>query len=393
MIRPIIIAPTYLDPHCAVGQIERHFFENLSDISPIIVCKPGDSSLVKKCQCVEVKENRFFHLLERILRNLGLRDLLQTPDYMRYSWGRRALKRCAEILKHEQIAYIHTINMPCSSHWVGLKLKRKTGLPWIAQFYDPWRNNPTRRFKFSVLDKFDANLEKAVSSNANLIFHSNQLMIKDWTDAYGEAVSEKMHILPYVTQAEITGGEKPENSRFTITHIGSFQQFRESSTFIKAVKLMVDQHPETRDKFVVKYVGRVTEPEQELIKSYGLNDSFSFEGYKTEEECFPYFKEADLFLAIDTKHPHNIFFPSKLLKYFFFRKPILGIVQKESVLREELLMSKNFVFDYFDSDNISKFLYEAICDKSAINRNDKTYWKKFSIDEVLPAYQQLIKRL
>lgn len=395
MNRPIIIAPSYLDPNCAVGQIERHFFENLNDFEPFILCQPGECSLMRNCHYELIAESYLFKQVERILRNLHLGDFLRVPDYMRFSWGQRALSAALKALDKREFSYIHSISIPCSSHLVGLELKRRTGLPWIAQFYDPWHNNPTRKYKFNFLRDYDHKLERSVAINADIIIHSNQIMIDDWINAYGDIVRDKILLLPYVTHVDNLGqgGEKQTDSRFIITHVGSFQSFRESSVFIKAVRLLVEQHPELRDKFIVKYVGRVTNKEKGLISNYNLEDLFVMGGYKREEECFPFFEEADLFLAIDTNHDHNVFFPSKLLKYFLYKKPILGLVQKESVLRDELNKSNNFIFEYDDFKGVAEFLFQAICNRSSINTNDKTYWEKFSLDKVLPAYKEIVRKL
>ena len=59
------------------------------------------------------------------------------PD-ARKGWRPYALKQAEEILRVEKIDAIITTGPPHSTHLVGLDLKRKYGLKWIADFRDPW---------------------------------------------------------------------------------------------------------------------------------------------------------------------------------------------------------------------------------------------------------------
>jgi UDP-N-acetylglucosamine:LPS N-acetylglucosamine transferase len=49
-----------------------------------------------------------------------------------------AVKQAEEILSKEKIDAIITTGPPHSAHLIGLELKKKFGLKWIADLRDPW---------------------------------------------------------------------------------------------------------------------------------------------------------------------------------------------------------------------------------------------------------------
>src|SRR5579872_2320446 len=68
------------------------------------------------------------------------RRTLQEYD-VRLLWWRRAAR---EIL-HGRLSgddVLMTFGQPMVDHLAGLKIKRKTGVRWVAHFSDPWADNP-----------------------------------------------------------------------------------------------------------------------------------------------------------------------------------------------------------------------------------------------------------
>ncbi|HJW11687.1 MAG TPA: glycosyltransferase, partial [Albitalea sp.] len=71
---------------------------------------------------------------------------LQYPDD-KARWARRALREARAILRDqssrgEPIELIFTSSPPASAHWIGERLSREFGLPWVADFRDLWTDNP-----------------------------------------------------------------------------------------------------------------------------------------------------------------------------------------------------------------------------------------------------------
>lgn len=73
-----------------------------------------------------------------------LRDLLfHTPDKL-VGWVPYAVSSGLRLVRENHVEVIYSTGPPHSAHLAGLLLKRLTGLPWVADFRDPWSRQPWR---------------------------------------------------------------------------------------------------------------------------------------------------------------------------------------------------------------------------------------------------------
>ncbi|MGB2228822.1 MAG: glycosyltransferase, partial [Flavobacteriales bacterium] len=92
------------------------------------------------------------------------------PD-ARVGWVKPTTRKVLARLRLEPVDFIVTTGPPHSMHLIGLALKRATGLPWVADFRDPWST-------MDYLDDFGlrprprrliANMERVVVTAADRI--------------------------------------------------------------------------------------------------------------------------------------------------------------------------------------------------------------------------------
>lgn len=391
----LIVAYWYLVENAASGQIQRHFVRKLVDMGfyPTIICAgKHEDRCVDGVRIVSVPENKVIKFFLKILSKNGLGEHLRLPDIIRFYWNKNALKAIHKLFRQTKYDYIHTINNPSSSHLIGIEIKRVYNIPWIAQFYDPWTNNPIDTFANMKVKEVNQMLEKEVAINANLILHTNDLMIQYWNDLYGTIFKGKVYRLNLMTEM-VFPEAMPQNEKLVISHIGHFTHYRNSVTFIEAINIIKKEKPHLLNKLEVNYIGAVTSKEKLLIENYGLVNCIRILGRLSEKECAPFFKESSMFLVIDTNNNPNVFFPSKILKYFFYQKPILGITTDVSVLKDELTKSNNIVFQYGEELKIAYFLMEILETGTRYSNYDKDYWKQFSPDAVVSRYISLVKTI
>lgn len=405
MIKPLVIGHSYLLERYSTGQVLRSFFEGMcdEDFHPTIICSKSYHNDVRenslRCRVIPCFDCQAIRYIVAAAKRIIAPDFAFLPDYTYFSWAKiSAIKKTIQLVEEGDYDYIHSISMPCSSHLVALEAKKKTGIPWIANFYDPWYDNPYRAINFSRFKERDRRYEEQIAENADLIVHTNHVICKEWIDRYGESIKKKIYVLPLVFRepdVKLKGEEKvlrqfDENFPFTISHIGSLYSGRDSSDFIKAIKLFITKYPQFRDVVRINYVGTVPESDKVLVTDCNLDKNFNYAGFIGENECIKYFLQSDVFLAIDGKNARDIFFPSKIMKYFYYGKPILGLTPKNSVLEQELIHSKNYVYRNDDYEGIANFLYNALTRYDGIAINDKEYWKNYSNEKVILQYRHLV---
>ncbi len=80
-------------------------------------------------------QSSFTSLTSKVVK--WVRGNIFVPD-ARVSWVKPTTRKVLARLRHEPVDLIVTTGPPHSMHLIGLSLKRTTGLPWVADFRDPW---------------------------------------------------------------------------------------------------------------------------------------------------------------------------------------------------------------------------------------------------------------
>lgn len=320
------------------------------------------------------------------------------PDISRYTISPFLKKKCAEYVERHKIDVIHTVSFPCSSHLIGLWMKKKYGIPWVAHFYDPWVDNPLRNISQRLRGK-DMEMEREVAENADAIIHSNDVIRQCWIERYGEAIDDKIHIIPFgYAQSQMhvfkpITDKLPHGDKIVLSYIGTCAGDRNFQSLIKATYKFSSECPNLRDRLDIKLLGNLLPIDKDLIEQYKLADIIDFVGRVPSEKLGYYFVKSDVFLVIDSPQTRNVFFPSKLIDYFYYQKPILGISPKIGVTNLFLKESGNHCFENNDIQGIANYLKMLVNNFDTVMDYDRNYYKKFAPEAISMKYQKVIKKI
>ena len=396
MYIPLLIDYDYQIVHSASGQIARVFWEQTHDFlsRPIVVCSEQPSGLKSENQLIIVKDRGWIRHIFGLCRELGLPDVCHIPDQRRFSWEPFVVKAVKN--GDYKFDYIHSISCPESSHLTALKIKRLTGKPWVAQFNDPWIGNEAKRFNTRYFLKVDAELEREVAENADLIIHSNRIMIEDWLERYGDLVRDKMVIFPFsfnIAQLPDVVEHQNRNEKLKISHIGHMYGARSASSILKALCELKANSPEVYHQIELTFIGSLPDDDKAYVEKNGLTDCFRFLGKMPPESLAKYYLESDVFLVIDMNVPRSPSYPSKLLMYHYYRRPILSIAPSDSIIEDDMLKSGHHCFTYDDVTGIENYLKKAVEDYGSLQSFDHNHWHQFTVENVANLYHQELNKL
>lgn len=342
-----------------------------------------------------IKERIIWVYFCKIVRKV-FPDLMYIPDFHYFSWGLKTQWTAIRDVKRNHYGCIHSFSHASSNHLIAYYLHRKSGLPWIATFYDSWTDYPELKYKTQLFRKYNQNLERLVAESANIIVHNNENIANLWRKRYGEVVKNKIFVIPLTESfeglREPTSIEKKSNI-LVISHIGTFYPFRDASSFIEGVRLFVEENPHYRNNIHINFIGKTLVSDLKKIVDYKLDDIISILGRMSQYECEEYYLSSDIFLATAMAPFEDITYPSKILKYFFYRKPILGICPDSSVLSSELEMAGHRHYRPDDSQGIADYLLCAVDNYENLCSFDINYWKKFTKEKIVGEYKELIETL
>lgn len=208
--------------------------------------------------------------------SLWMRANIFIPD-ARIGWVPFAYRRASREFKTSHFDIIITTGPPQSAHLIGLLLKKKYNVRWIADFRDPW----TEIFYYdqlphlSFVKKFDKNLEDKVIRNADVITTVGFKMAELFASR-----AKRVEVIYNGFDGDVTKTLTLENklSKKRISYIGSFLEGYENVVFWDALNFYIQEKNITEKEISLEFFGTIPENAQKVINSKGLDKFTKFHG-------------------------------------------------------------------------------------------------------------------
>lgn len=317
------------------------------------------SSTISKGIIPEQKTQSF---IEKAM--LYVRGNFFIPD-ARKSWVKPSVAYLSNYIEQENISTIITTGPPHSLHLIGLQLKEKLGVKWIADFRDPWTTiGYHKQLKLTEKSKQKHKaLEKQVLNTANDIVVTSSV-----TKIEFEAITKKpIEVITNGYDYELVEA-KPLDIKFTIAHIGSLLSKRNPEILWQVLSELVQENKDFSEDLQLNFVGAVSEAVLKSIEQVGLIKHVNNVGYVAHKESIIYQKSSQVLLLveIDSKETRCII-PGKLFEYMVSNRPILALGPKDSDV-ENIIKETNTGNYFYYTD------YKSL--KSTILAHYKSYQNK-----------------
>ncbi len=256
----------------------------------------------------------------KFLRKIG-NGLLFPDTYI--GWYPFAVHAGKRILARETVTAIYSTSPPETSHFVGLKLHKISGLPWVADFRDPWIN----LYRFPPPTSFHRwvheGLQAKICKRAGVVVASrwNEELIR----SKHPAIRHLKHISNGYDGAKLEGifSLSPPKERFQIMHAGMLSENRSAVPFLNGLKIFCDRVPESRNKCRVVFLGPREDENETTAKNLGLGNIVEFEDSVSHKETLKIERTSNILLLIN---PYPEIVLGKLYEYIGVRRPVLGLM-------------------------------------------------------------------
>jgi glycosyltransferase involved in cell wall biosynthesis len=259
-------------------------------------------------------------------------------------WVRFAARGGLQVHRQSPVDAIYSSSGPISSHLAAERIARKTGLPWVADFRDPWIDNAfvgSRRGLFGVMQR---RMERRIVAHANRLVFTTQGVLDGYAARYPWAADRMVVIANGYDRADFPapGSVKREvaDGQFHLIYGGSIYGASELRIFLEGLELLVQHRPETRDRLRVEFIGRLNAFNRGVAAAYSTHESIApvvkYTGYLAHSEAMRRQAAADALLQIvgDDRGKSQIQ-GGKLMEYLGQDKQILAVVP-EGVARDVL---------------------------------------------------------
>jgi len=266
-----------------------------------------------------IQKHKKQSVLERIL--LWVRGNFFIPDARKY-WVKSSVKVLSDMMREEEIQTIITTGPPHSVHLIGLQLKAKYELRWIADFRDPWTSiGYHKKLKLTKSSQLKhKRLEKQVLNSADKI-----IVTSNRTKQEFEEITQKP--IEVITNGYDEDSITTElDKKFTVSHIGSLLTDRNPTMLWEVLQDMCNENQEFKNELQIQLVGVVGDGVKESLANHHLKDNTTDLGYISHTNVLELQAKSQvlLLLEINSEETQGII-PGKLFEYFNAQRPILAL--------------------------------------------------------------------
>jgi len=329
------------------------------------------------------------------------RKFVYIPDAERL-WSISAYRKALVLINEAKVTVVMTSSPAYSTHLAGLRLKRETGVFWIAEFRDLWVGRPGRPEGSAWRQHREEALEADVVRECDHITVASPAWIENFSSRYGEWVRGKMTCITNgydgsqisATNVAKTGDE------VMIVNTGAMYGSESPAPFLSALAKIKSETPEVLSQVRVMLAGYAGEEQPRLdmiVDSAGLTNIVNFPGILPHRDCLALQQHADILLLCNgPEHQQTI--RGRSFEYMATGKPILAITPEKGEQAKLLIRAGScLVVDYGDPDGIRTAIIRLLSlakeRKTAELKPDWEYIKQYERSKLTACLVKVIEDL
>lgn len=226
---------------------------------------------------------------------------------------------------------------PWSGLVAGQWLSKRLGVPYIADFRDPWTLSEVRtRKKWAWVKRIDRNAERRVVAGANVLMFQTRRIADAYRERYarldpatviiGNSFDPDVFDDPIAIEGNVHG-ENVLPARSSMLRIGFFGRFRAISPAAPIMDVLVElrkRQASLVERICIHSFGSLSETDAAQARAHGLEGRFVCEDVVPLERALSTLRRFDLLLVINDMHPRHVV-PAKIFEYLAAGRPILSL--------------------------------------------------------------------
>lgn len=262
--------------------------------------------------------------------------VLAFPD--RYSsWLPSGLIAGMKIVRKEPILALYsTLQIP-TAHLIGLGLKKLTGLPWIAEFRDPWIEDYLPNSS-SFRSRIEGRLEKNIVESADIVLLTTNSLRDYFLRRYKHVDPNRFRVIYNGFEENYFAhilAEAPsrEKEYFNLIHAGAINgEFRNPYPVMKALSELISEEAIPSKELRLTFIGsgEYTASQGFLrdVSDLGLEKQINIIDRLPYELCIKWLQSADILLLLQYSQEVEMLIPAKTFEYLRIGNPILALADE-----------------------------------------------------------------
>ncbi len=256
------------------------------------------------------------------------------PDYYVF-WLPNAFVQGIRELKSKTYHVLYSTSPPNSCHLLGAALSAAAGLPWVADFRDPWTQNVYRTASFSPARfKAERGCEKRLLRRASALVTVSEALAEDMRDLHGDRPGGVYCITGGFDSDYSLAGVQPGRDRFTITYAGSLYGLKRDPTpLLEAVDELIRVGFIEREKILVRFYGPYEPGLAGLKNRLTYPEVVEINGVVPREEALVRLAESSIVVTMQWSNPYDEkIYGGKIFELMGVGRPVLTLASHQGLL-------------------------------------------------------------
>lgn len=288
--------------------------------------------------------------------------MMQYPD-RENGWTFSVLIHAFNLIRRHKIPYVF-LSSPPHSPYIALNiLRRSLNFTYIIDFRDPWARSQWSKQVRNLYEKtartLDVHYEGRTLRKADVVIFNNELLQQEYLNCYpNSGIKEKSIVLTNGFDPQLANVQqllRPRTTRgaedIVIIHTGTLYKKRDPLKIFEAVLKFREIDQKTSRRIHFKFIGHITSDLNYLydyVRQHDLEDQIQFFPSQPYDVAIQQMTNSDWLLILQPITRIQV--PAKFFDYLTIPRPILGVVEPESI-SEKLIQRLGVGFvSYNDSE-------------------------------------------
>lgn len=290
--------------------------------------------------------------------SLFIRSNFFIPD-PKMLWITPSVKYLKKELMERPVDVIVSTGPPHSMHLIARKVSKATGIPWVADFRDPW----TKMFNFkymgysSFVESIHKRLEKKVLKEANAVVTVTNTIAQE----FKQITDKPVHVITNgFDPADFLNIKQEPEEGFTITYTGLFVKTQNPTTLWKILGERCTRDVNFAKDLKIRLIGHTDSSILLSIQENGLENNLLSMGYTPHNKVVEWQRKARVLLLAGGREPESKgILTGKFFEYMAAARPILGFGPKGGDMDIALEESGcGVMFSYKEMEGVESFIDE-----------------------------------
>jgi hypothetical protein len=231
-------------------------------------------------------------------------------------WYPAATRTGLRLARDQPFDAVFSSSFPITAHVIARTISRRHGIPWVAEFRDPWSD----RLPALPHRKRAARLEKRIATDARRVVMPSPA----WADEFGRRWGVDIDVIPNGSDATPAAGAHP--TKPVLAHVGSYYPGRQS---LRAVwRALAGWRTAGGDLPEIRWVGEMPPEARAELAACGLEAAVDVTGFVSHAEAARLLSSSSMLFASGPVGSGAIdrgWLPAKLFEYVASGLPVLYV--------------------------------------------------------------------